>query len=83
MAKEIESRHGVKTKVVVVDFSDDYKSYGSVLEKELAELDVAVLVNNVGVCFEYVDEFLQVEGGCETLTSFTCYQYYQIVYSKG
>jgi 17beta-estradiol 17-dehydrogenase / very-long-chain 3-oxoacyl-CoA reductase len=58
VAKEIETSSHVKTKIIVADFTDGFKVYGKIKE-ELAELDIAVLVNNVAVFYEnYPTPFL-------------------------
>jgi len=56
VAKEIEEVHPVATKVVAADFTrtDIYEA----IEEALRGLDVGVLVNNVGVGYEY-PEFLE------------------------
>ena len=62
VAKEIEERFDVKTKVVDIDFSKD-KDAQSRLETETGTLDVGILVNNVGVSYQYPEYFLQIEDG--------------------
>ncbi len=45
-AAEIESKYKVKTKIVDVDFTDSDKEYIPKVEKEIAGLDIGVLVGN-------------------------------------
>ena len=58
VASQIEEKYKVETKVIAVDFSraDIYAK----LTSELSELDVGVLVNNVGVSYDYPQYFHQV-----------------------
>ncbi|VVD05597.1 unnamed protein product [Leptidea sinapis] len=51
VAQEIE-KYGVKTKIIVADFSEGPKIYQHI-EEELKGIDVGILVNNVGVANEY------------------------------
>jgi len=62
VAKEIEEKFDVKTKVVDIDFSKDKNSQPR-LEAETADLDVGILVNNVGVSYQYPEYFLAIEDG--------------------
>ena len=58
VASQIEEKYKVETKVIAVDFSraDIYAK----LTSELSELDIGVLVNNVGVSYDYPQYFHQV-----------------------
>ena len=57
-----ESRHGVQTKLVTGDFSDKTLEIYEDIRDSIADLDVGILVNNVGVIqsqpayFNEVDE---------------------------
>jgi len=56
VAREIESQYGVKTRVIDVDFTEDdtiYRKIGA----QLQDLDIGVLINNVGMSYAY-PEFL-------------------------
>ncbi|XP_034472219.1 hydroxysteroid dehydrogenase-like protein 1 [Drosophila innubila] len=48
VAKEIASESKVKTKIVVADFTQGVEVYEHI-ERELADLPIAILVNNVGI----------------------------------
>ncbi|XP_072936700.1 inactive hydroxysteroid dehydrogenase-like protein 1 [Epargyreus clarus] len=52
VAGEIEKLHGVKTKIIVADFSKGTEVYQTI-EEELGDIPVGILVNNVGVQYEY------------------------------
>ncbi|CAH0603534.1 unnamed protein product [Chrysodeixis includens] len=51
-ASEIEKEHSVKTKVVVADFSKGAEVYPHI-EEELKDIPVGILVNNVGLNYDY------------------------------
>ncbi|PVD33978.1 hypothetical protein C0Q70_05240 [Pomacea canaliculata] len=59
MAKDIESRFKVKTKVIAADFTqaDIYADIG----KELSGMDIGTLVNNVGMSYDFPQYFAEVE----------------------
>ncbi|VDQ05002.1 unnamed protein product [Trichobilharzia regenti] len=60
VAKEIESSYGVKTRVVVADFTKNniYES----IEKEIASLSsIACLVNNVGMSYPHFDDYARAK----------------------
>ena len=57
-----ESQHGVQTKLVIGDFSDKTLEIYEDIRDSIADLDIGILVNNVGVIqsqpayFNEVDE---------------------------
>ncbi|XP_017025445.1 hydroxysteroid dehydrogenase-like protein 1 isoform X1 [Drosophila kikkawai] len=51
---EIESQYKVKTKWIAVDFTKGLEIYDQI-EKELAGIEVGILVNNVGMMYEHPD----------------------------
>ncbi|XP_014675888.1 PREDICTED: very-long-chain 3-oxoacyl-CoA reductase-B-like [Priapulus caudatus] len=58
---EVRMRSNVQVKTVVVDYSGGREIYDDV-ERELAGLEIGVLVNNVGMGYAWIfDEFLDVE----------------------
>ncbi|XP_050526567.1 very-long-chain 3-oxoacyl-CoA reductase-B-like [Daktulosphaira vitifoliae] len=54
----IRKRYNVSTKIIQVDFTDKYPKIYNLIEKELHEMDIGVLVNNVGMGPPYPDYFL-------------------------
>ncbi|ALC39791.1 CG13284 [Drosophila busckii] len=54
VTNEIESEHKVKTKWIAVDFAKGREAYEQI-EKELAGIEVGILVNNVGRMYDYPD----------------------------
>jgi len=57
VSKDLESRFGVQTKVVVVDFSNRDSSMYEAIQQLLEPLHVTVLVNNVGVATDFYKYF--------------------------
>ncbi|EDW80520.1 uncharacterized protein Dwil_GK11524 [Drosophila willistoni] len=56
VASEIENETKVQTKVIIVDFTKGREIYEHI-ENELADIDVGILVNNVGVVTDHPDYF--------------------------
>ncbi|XP_076114650.1 very-long-chain 3-oxoacyl-CoA reductase-like isoform X3 [Mytilus galloprovincialis] len=58
-AKEIEQKFKVKTKIIVADFSAGLQIYDAI-RSQLAGLDIGVLVNNVGMSYDFPMYFLEI-----------------------
>jgi len=63
VAEGIHARYKVQTKVLAVDFSSNDRKCYEVIRQLVADLDVAVLVNNVGMSFPYPEYYTLVEDG--------------------
>ncbi|KAK7072530.1 hypothetical protein SK128_028240 [Halocaridina rubra] len=61
VAAEINTKYGVDTKIIDVDFTRDdiYER----IEKDLKNLDIGVLVNNVGMSYDYPEYLNQIVDG--------------------
>jgi len=61
VAKEIQSKYSnVQVKVIPIDFTKDNSIY-STIRKQIHGLDIGVLINNVGMSYEFPERFDQVE----------------------
>ncbi|CAK1603609.1 unnamed protein product [Parnassius mnemosyne] len=52
VAREIKKQYSVKTKIIVADFSTGFEVY-QYIEEQLKDIPLGILVNNVGVLYEY------------------------------
>ena len=62
VARDIREKHGRDTLVVPVDFTRGRVVYETLREK-LGELDVGILVNNVGLSHKFAQYFLELDEG--------------------
>ncbi|XP_013772114.1 very-long-chain 3-oxoacyl-CoA reductase-like [Limulus polyphemus] len=62
VAEEIEKMYVVKTKVISVDFTGTFDIYHKI-RQELEGLEIGVLVNNVGMSYQYTEYFNLIPDG--------------------
>ncbi|XP_067934951.1 very-long-chain 3-oxoacyl-CoA reductase-like isoform X1 [Watersipora subatra] len=65
VAEEISAVANVQTKCITADFSGGVDIYGSIY-KDLEGLDIGILINNVGMSYEYPEYLHQVPNRDET-----------------
>lgn len=66
VAKEIQDDFKVETKTVRADFTQDESIYDDI-RKEIGDLDIGVLVNNMGIAYQFPEYFLELENLSETI----------------
>lgn len=59
-AAEIEKIFGVETKCILIDFSQRSSEYLPRFEAEVSDLDIGVLVNNVGLSQQHPNQFINL-----------------------
>ncbi|XP_042903652.1 very-long-chain 3-oxoacyl-CoA reductase-B [Parasteatoda tepidariorum] len=64
VAQEIEKSYSVKTKVVAVDFTKDVDIY-DIIRREIEDLDIGVLVNNIGMSYKYAEYLTKIVDGVQ------------------
>ena len=67
VANEIQQKYLVQTKVITLDFKESAEDYVQSVQRDIDGLDIGVLVNNVGMLYDYPEEFLDVAGGYQKI----------------
>ena len=60
VSKEITAKYGVEARVLVVDFSDFDEAARGKVSKACKDLDVGILVNNVGISYPFPKYFTEL-----------------------
>jgi 17beta-estradiol 17-dehydrogenase / very-long-chain 3-oxoacyl-CoA reductase len=69
VAKEIQNKNpGVDVKTIAVDFTKDNSIYTTIRE-EIRGLDIGVLINNVGMSYDYPEFFDKVEDSAKLVNN--------------
>jgi len=73
VAGEIHEKYNsVEVKTIAFDFTNaNLRDYESKIFSVLNELEVGLLVNNVGLSYEYPERFEKIEGGLQRVTDIT------------
>jgi NADP-dependent 3-hydroxy acid dehydrogenase YdfG len=61
LVDEIHVKYKTQVKIVVVDFGGDIIESMSRVDDAINDLDVGILINNIGVCYPYVRFFHEVD----------------------
>jgi 17beta-estradiol 17-dehydrogenase / very-long-chain 3-oxoacyl-CoA reductase len=57
IAKDLEKKYGIQTKVIVVDFASREPKLYIEIERQLQDLNISILVNNVGIMSNHLKYF--------------------------
>ncbi|GBP31324.1 Very-long-chain 3-oxoacyl-CoA reductase [Eumeta japonica] len=68
-AHELENEYKISTKIIKADFSEGDHIYENI-SKEIENLEIGTLVNNVGVFYDYPDYFLDTNDWEKTMNGF-------------
>jgi len=69
-SKIVERYPSVQTKTIAIDFvNDEETSYRLKVAREIEDLEIAVLINNVGLSYAFPAPFLEIEGGTNEVSS--------------
>jgi 17beta-estradiol 17-dehydrogenase / very-long-chain 3-oxoacyl-CoA reductase len=71
-AEEIKQQHKVEIKTIAFDFSNpNLSEYESKVLNQLESLEIGILVNNVGLSYEYPERLDRLDGGLQRITDIT------------
>lgn len=73
VAKEIKEKHtSTNIKTISFDFTNaNLEDYESRIFSQLKDLEIGVLINNVGLSYEYPERLDRIEGGLKRVTDIT------------
>jgi len=64
VAKELEEKFGIQTRILSIDFTKE-ENVLRLVEEAIKDLDIGLLVNNVGMSYEHPEYFLEIENGAD------------------